>query len=281
MADDVLVVVVSYLHTNILDFCLAHLSNQTHSNIDIAVWDNCGNSSMLESKYPNVSFTFSEENVLWSPGVNRCIEKNIKDRHKFILIMNHDIMLPSVAVERLVNNFALAEDNPGIIAPAGSGIGGLQDYVSNKQIPLHSDWSLDLQDKIKNFDLIRSNYAIGAIQMIDRNLYDLIGGLDEGMPLGADDFDYCIRAREAGFSIWVAYNIYVNHICHVTGDSDAWNEFGGLSWKRFNEKYDGYFASEQEAIGALWGGVYDPNYPLGSGLSVDEKINRGILYVSR
>lgn len=278
MNDQVLLIIVSYKHPEILDQCLYYLLNQTYKNIDICVWDNGAHCASLKDKYSDiVNFHFSDENILWTPAINKCIQKNLQNHHKYILIMNHDILLPKVAVERLVNNFQIADNNPGIVAPAGSSIGGLQDFISHKTLPNTSDWSTDLQNKIANYGLERSAYAMGAIQMIKRELYDTIGGLDNEMPLGADDFDYSIRAKEANFSIWIAYNIYVNHIGHVTGQSSNWNDFGELSWKRFNEKYDGYFSSEEEAIQSLWGAKYNPLFPVGTGISLDEKIKRGII----
>lgn len=276
----VLVVIVSYKHTDVLERCLHYLNNQTYPDIDISVWDNGAESLGIEKNYPKVNFTFSKDNILWSPAVNRSIEKHLTD-HSYILVMNHDIMLPSVGIERLVNGFSKVSNNPGVIGPAGSGIGGMQDYASHRTIPAHKDWETDLQDLIANCDIARASYLTGAIQMIKREVYDAIGGLDEEMPLGADDFDYSIRVKEAGFSLWAAYNVYVNHIGHVTQDSSNWNEFGEISWKRFNEKYDGYYASEEEAIGSMWGSKYNPQFPIGTGMSLEEKINRGILNVPR
>lgn len=280
--NDVLVVIISYKNEHILNQCLSSLVDQSYQNFDAIVWDNGSHCAALKDKYDSLRLDFhlSEENILWSPAVNMAIKKSIKESHKYILVMNNDIILPTCAIERLVDLYKLDLDNPGIIAPAGASLGGLQDYVSHKIIPSHNNWSTDLQDEIKDYPIDRATYVTGAVLMISRDLYDRIGGLDSSMPLGADDFDYCIRAKEAGFSIWVTYSIYVNHLGHSTKDSSNWDKYGDISWKKFNEKYDGYFVSEEEAIRSFWGAKYDPDFPIGTGISLDEKIKRGIINVS-
>lgn len=278
-SSDVLVVIVSYNNIRILEQCLQALSAQTYQNFDAVVWDNGSFCSPIKDKYKSkkLRFHLSEENLLWSPAVNSAIEMNLKKRHKYILIMNNDIILPRCGIERVIKVFYDQQDNPGIVGPAGSSLGGLQDYISHRPIPGYYDWDYDLHEKIKNAPSARSCFISGAIFMVSRKLYDTIGGLDPSMPLGADDFDYSIRAKEAGFSIWVTYSTYVNHIGHATGDSENWNGYGKMSWDNFNHKYDGYFVSEEESIKSLWGAKYDSRFPLGTGLSLDEKIERGIV----
>lgn len=276
---DVLVVLVSYQNSEVLAKSLQALNNQTYQNFEAIVWDNGSFCESLKDIYEDkkIKFILSKDNLLWSPAVNSAIQVGLNEKHKYILVMNNDIILPRCGIERMVDTFNKGLDNVGIVGPAGSSLGGLQDYISHIPLPSHSDWNSDLHRKIKDAPVVRSTYISGAIFMLSRELYETIGGLDEKMPLGADDFDYSIRAKEAGFSIWVTYSTYIEHIGHASGNSKNWNEYGKLSWDRFNEKYDGYFLSEEESIKSLWGAVYDEKFPVGTGISVEEKIKRGIV----
>lgn len=279
--NDVLVIVVSYKNVSHLHGCLSSLRNQTYKNFDVVVWDNAGACYDNTQKYfPEFLIYKSEENLLWTPAVNKAVENYLNDNHKYLLIMNFDIQLPNVAIERMVETIISLPDNPGIIAPAGSALGGLQDFISHKEIPPHTFWQTDLQESLKDMESTRSTYLSGAILFLKREVWETVGKLDDEMPLGADDFDYSIRAKEAGYSLWVMYSLYVNHIGHATGNSENWDKYGGPSWKRFNEKYDGYFASEEEAIKSLWDAKYDPAFPVGTGISNEEKVIRGIINVS-
>lgn len=203
MENDVLVVIVSYKDVGKLHGCLSSLRNQTYKNFDVIVWDNSGACYDNTQKYfPEFTVYKSQENLLWTPAINKSIENYMNDNHKYLLIMNFDILLPNVAIERMVKTFDSLPDNPGIIAPAGSALGGLQDYVSHKEIPSHEFWQTDLQDALKDRECERSTYLSGAIQFLKREVWENVGTLDDEMPLGADDFDYSIRTKEAGYSLW-------------------------------------------------------------------------------
>ena len=276
---DVLVVLVSYKNSQILAKSIQALNSQTYQNFEAIVWDNGSFCESLKGTYENkkIKFILSKDNLLWSPAVNSAIRAGLNKKHKYILVMNNDIILPRCGIERMINVFNKDLGKVGIVGPAGSSLGGLQDYISHMPLPSYSDWNSDLHRKIEHAPIVRSAYISGAVFMLSRELYDSIGGLDEEMPLGADDFDYSIRTKEAGFSIWVTYSTYVKHIGHASGSSKNWNEYGELNWDKFNRKYDGYFTSEEESIKSLWGAVYDGEFPVGTGISLQEKIKRGIV----
>jgi O-antigen biosynthesis protein len=48
-----------------------------------------------------------------------------------------------------------------------------------------------------------------ACALIDRDVFETIGGLDEvNLPVAFNDTDFCLRAREAGYEV-----IYTPHAC--------------------------------------------------------------------
>ncbi len=260
---DVLGIVIAYKHFDVVTKCAQHILKQDYK-ADWLIWDN-GSHLGLQDKikpWPELSLIESPENILWTPALNAAISYSLKPEHQYILYMNHDVMLPTNAVskmKRLLESYSDA----GAVAPVGPAMGGLQDRASHLS---------DYGDKSH----IRSSYLMGAVQMMKREVWETVGPFDDLMSLGADDFDYSIRMKEAGYSLWVLPKLVVDHIGHVTGQSPEWNEYGGKSWARFNEKYDGYYKDEAEAIGSLWGSFYNDKYPVGTGISEEEKIRRGI-----
>ena len=110
--------------------------------------------------------------------------------------------------------------------------------------------------------------------LVSRECFYDVGMLDNDMPLGADDHDYCIRAKAKGWTIWVVNSAYVDHVGHASFSKakKTWKDAGELSWKRFNEKWDGYFYDEEEATKAHWAGTYTPGWDIGTGwLSPEER----------
>ncbi|HEX3541913.1 MAG TPA: glycosyltransferase family 2 protein [Acidimicrobiales bacterium] len=45
------------------------------------------------------------------------------------------------------------------------------------------------------------DFAIGACQLIRRELFDRVGGLDEGFFYGPEDVDFCLRIKELGWRV--------------------------------------------------------------------------------
>lgn len=54
-------------------------------------------------------------------------------------------------------------------------------------------------------------YVIGACQVFRREVYEMAGPLDSGIFYGPEDADFCIRVREAGFSIDYLPELHLVH----------------------------------------------------------------------
>jgi GT2 family glycosyltransferase len=244
--------VISYNNFSYTVEAVDSLLNQT-VNVAVVIWDNAspdGSAEHLkELKSEQVSVVCSPENVLWTPAINRILEGR---NEPFCGFMNNDISLPHYGIERMLEIASRKE--VGIVAPTGSALGGPQDFVTHHGAPDDREgYCARLKPK-------RTTYVVGACCLLRREVWDEVGPLDESMPLGADDHDYCIRLKAAGYQIWLDERVYAKHHGHASGSSENWNEWGGKSWEAFNKKYDGYYVSEEEATKCHWGGVYQPGW---------------------
>lgn len=192
--------------------------------------------------------------LITAPSVG--LARKEQDVTDFLLFMNNDCSLPSHTVASLLDTFEQHSD-AGIVAPACTALGGPQE-------PL---W---IPDKSRPF---RVTFVLGACLMMRRSLWDYLVaahgyGLDPDMPQGADDHDLCLRAKVAGYSIWVDPRTTAQHKGHASGDDPNWHL--GNGWPYFDSKWAGYFANSEEASLCHWGGRYVPGYEVGTGWSADE-----------
>lgn len=271
--DDVLMVVVSYNNANLTVDCLNALMRQKDVSLNVVLWDNSQNqdtirevTAQVPKEMLNNSLTIvdSEENLLWTPAINRAV-RQFYSGEKFIGFMNNDILLHEDTVARMVKGLH-EHINGGIIAPMGSALGGPQDWASaNGEWPIGVTNLDQMNDFLKDRPVKRVTYVVGACCLVPAYVWKEVGELDPSMPLGADDHDYCMRLKDAGYHILVSQNIYANHTGHASGGSSGWNEWGGKSWEVFNQKWAGYYATEEEAIKCHWGGDYVPGWDGGTG----------------
>jgi GT2 family glycosyltransferase len=73
-----------------------------------------------------------------------------------------------------------------------------------KRLPGDNPGYFDLPDVIRNVSAVTF-----ACALIDRTVFEAIGGLDEvNLPVAFNDTDFCLRTREAGYEV-----IYTPHAC--------------------------------------------------------------------
>jgi GT2 family glycosyltransferase len=263
---DTLIIVVSYNDYQNTALTVETLLGQGR----VVVWDNSspdGSAARLRKAFGDKIIVHAyEHNALWTPALIEAVNL-YHDNEPFILFSNNDINYRSGVIHKLQRVFA-EEPTAGIVAPTGAALGGLQDFETH--------WRRTGQataNNVEHLPTVRSNYVVGASMMISKRLYDEIGTLDGAMPLGADDHDYCIRAKQAGYTIWVCNSAYVGHKGHASArhSPEIWNEWGGKSWAAFNQKWAGYYFNEMEAIYCHWNPEYRPGWEFGTGWMEEEE----------
>lgn len=276
----VLVVIVSYNNPHLTLAAVDSAANQTIPT-EVIVWDN--NSPDAEVAHilsnhwfpANVTVEYCSSNLMWSPAVNAAVHLYRRADHEFLCFSNNDLTFNPDTMERMVA--VLNHKGAGLAGPMGSGVGGPQDYATHKEAFLAAGHGAD--EAFRAQPPHRVSFLMGVCMFTSFVAWDEVGPLDAAMPLGADDHDYSLRMKEAGYGLWVDPGAMVKHKCHATESASQWTEFGAASWKRFNEKWAGYFFDEQEAKRCHWDGKYEPGWESGTGWLSPEK--RKIIYAQR
>lgn len=76
---------------------------------------------------------------------------------------------------------------PGVLRKLARGLGLTADYGRVRRADGDPQWDVD--------------FAIGACQLVRRDAWDAVGGLDESYFYGPEDVDLCLRLRRAGHRI--------------------------------------------------------------------------------
>ena len=284
--NDVISVIVSFNDVRNTHKAVSTLLNQT-VRTKIVVWDNNSSDNtlaILKKDFDNeIIIHESKENCYWTPAINESIRKYY-DGEKYIHWSNNDIAYPERSLERLILD--INETKAGMVGPTGSAIGGLQDYAVHQR---HLDGDFinfsTLYAFLGSKKPTQASSIQGACVLVSSESFNKVGFLDENMPLGADDFDYSIRMKDAGYGLFVSEKAYVFHKGHASGPGNEkqWDDIGSKSWDFFNEKYEGYYFNELEALRCMWEHKYYLGWDTGTGwLSEEDRLltwnKRGVRY---
>jgi N-acetylglucosaminyl-diphospho-decaprenol L-rhamnosyltransferase len=143
-------------------------------------------------------------NVGYAGGINRGVREALSA--EAILILNPDIRLREGSVPPLLE--ALREPNVGIAAPqVRSPQGALErslrrEPTLTRAIGLNRTGLAALSEYVADpaeYDCPRIvDWALGAVLLVSRRCYDVLGGWDESFFLYSEETDFCLRARDAG-----------------------------------------------------------------------------------
>lgn len=195
--------------------CLRSLSNDpAFKTWDIIVVDNASDTAtrdaLLKARedYPSVRFVFNERNLGYAAGNNIGIRMATGE---VLILLNSDTAVPSGMIGRLTAHFH-GEDQPGMVGPVTNAAGNEQailtapgtiDEIIEQGLRYANDGSQQL--------LITYRMDFHCVA-ISRKVIDAIGMLDEEFGRGYyEDFDYSLRARQAGFGLFVAEDVFIYH----------------------------------------------------------------------
>jgi GT2 family glycosyltransferase len=204
-----IVLILSYNGKNLLNDSITSFLKNSYSNFKVAVIDNGstdGTKEYVELNFPAVKVLRTNINLKYSGGLNfglrHAFEEQMAD---YALITNNDVIADENLIQSLVN-IAQTDEKAGFVI-------GKVYYYSKPQI---------FQTVGKRYDPILWNGGhighgekdIGQYENIEerawcddiywlvkRELYDITGGYDTEFAFQGEDFDWQVRAKQAGYKI--------------------------------------------------------------------------------
>jgi GT2 family glycosyltransferase/SAM-dependent methyltransferase len=161
----------------------------------------------------------NSKNIGFPAAVNQGIQTATGE---YILVLHNDIILTAGWLEGLLRCAEIAP-RTGIVGPTSNcilptqkdsqalyeGADGLAEHAENVRQKRYGQW----------FDVPNVS---GVCMLIKRGVIEKIGAFDERFGLGLlEDNDFCLRARNAGFQVFVAADVFIHH-------------FGGRTFEALN-----------------------------------------------
>lgn len=141
------------------------------------------------------------KNLGFAAGANIGIREALEIGAERIILVNPDIAIGKLEIQKMLKN------NTDIVSPVlkfqrdGKWI---YDFGGKVYWPLGRTYHLENKDG----DI---DYVSGACMMIKRKVFEKIGYLDESFFMYFEDVDFCLRAKQAGFSVGVDREIVCHH----------------------------------------------------------------------
>lgn len=188
--------------------CIGNITDSSHyeNDFEIIVVDNnsTDETDLLLSRYINNNdfrIIKNNENLGVAKGRNCGLNAS---RGNWIVILDDDSILPQESMKLLLDATSI---------PNETGIFALN--VKNMNTGLCFSDDLVSLNYISNFH--------GAGHIINRNVVNDIGYLDEMCEFGGEELDYSIRCRKAGYSIELLNDCIVEHYCRIRNGSEGFS----------------------------------------------------------
>lgn len=155
-------------------------------------------------------------NLGFGPAVNLAAKQA---QGQALLVLNPDCVLRADDLRRLLALLA-ARPKAGLIGVAVCDAAGHVDPASWRRDPLvqrslnsllgRAGEKINVEQEIPA-DVIEVEAVSGALMLLPREMFQRLGGFDEGYFLHCEDLDLCRRVRDVGYQVLLAGNIRVQH----------------------------------------------------------------------
>jgi GT2 family glycosyltransferase/Tfp pilus assembly protein PilF len=235
--------------------CLESVLRWTRPPYELILVDNGSTDGTLEylrsieGSPVRVEVIRNESNLGYPAGCNQALARS---RGRYLVFLNNDTIVTEGWLDGLVAH-AEHDRQVGLVGPVTNCASGPQqipvDYQDLNDLPA---FAARLRQE-KAGSAFRVDRLTGFCLLVRREVFEQVGNFDEQFGLGFfDDDDLCVRAREAGFQLLVAEDVFVHHFGNRT--------FRGLgidcrqllvnNFERFKNKWGSERASGYRLVGA-------------------------------
>ncbi len=257
---DLSIVIVNWNTGDLLRDCLTSVyASEGEFAFEVVVVDNCSQDSscsVVRDEFPRVHLIESEINGGYACANNLGLRRLLA---RYYLLLNTDTILPPRALQEMLE-FMNAHPEVGIAGPKLVMSDGSLDLACRRSFPTveNSCYKLfglsRLFPNSRRFGAYNLTYldpdetaevdsVVGAFMMVRGEVVEEVGGLDEEFFMYAEDLDWALRAKQAGWKVYYYPEVTVLHYKRQSSDqnrSRARYEF----WRAMYIFYRKHYAEE-------------------------------------
>lgn len=209
------VVVLTYNNLHLTRECLESLMEFTeYPNWELILVDNASTDgtpdylTQFAEQHENVKVFLNQDNLGFAAGNNVGIRNSTSD---YVVLLNNDTYVTRGWLWGLVRYFQ-QDPHLGLLGPVTNNIGNEAKIAIE-----YSDFeSMATESRKYTSQHARELFYINTVAffcaVIRREVLDEVGLLDEAFKCGFfEDDDFCVRARNAGFKVGVAEDVFIHH----------------------------------------------------------------------
>jgi GT2 family glycosyltransferase len=231
---DLSIVILNYNTREHLRACITALLAEGSTSLaggsiraEVLVVDNAssdGSADMIAAEFPWVGLIRSPRNGGFAFGNNQALRRA---RGATILLLNPDTLMPSGGIGRLLERLR-AHPEAGIVGPKLLRPNGSMHLACRRSFPTPATAFYRFSGLARLFprsrrfgrynltfvdpDLpIEVDAVCGACMLLRREVLECVGLLDERFFMYGEDLDWCLRAREAGWTVRYEPSVVVQH----------------------------------------------------------------------
>ena len=188
--------------------CLESLRKMTYPNYEIVIVDNASSGNdvvVLKERYGDyIHIIANDKNYGFAEGNNIGIRYALAKQSDYVFMLNNDTIVDANFLAELVR-VAEEDDKSGILG------GKIYYYASPNRFQSVGGriyWWLGYiadisgRDDVEQFERVaEQDYVYGTAMLIKRQVIEKVGLLDSYLFFGMEDYDYCARAKKAGFKV--------------------------------------------------------------------------------
>jgi GT2 family glycosyltransferase len=187
--------------------CLEALFDQRSNNIivpDIYLVDSGSTDGTIEAvrkQFPQIKLFLYDDSLYWCGGMRIAWAEAMKGHYDYYLLMNDDTILLPKAIQIFLTSahkIFTSERRQGII------VGSTLDPVTGKRSYGGVTRGKQRGDVNPTNELLPCDQMNCNCTLVPRQVAEAVGNLSPEFTHALADHDYSLRAKAAGFSVWVA-----------------------------------------------------------------------------
>jgi len=223
-------IVLNWNSYNDTSSCLNSLKKINYDRFETIVVDNGSDDDsgkQIADEYSNIKVLFNGENAGFAGGMNTGIRHAINSGADYLFLLNNDTVIPDgqnlvqQLIQPLIENSNIGMTSPLITEYNTDRIWFVQAETNQQTInPKHIGEGKVVEDLTNNQSIVETDYIPLCAAMVDVDMLENVGLLNEQYFLYYEDIDYARRARNQGFKFITVIDVKVAHkISQSTGDN--------------------------------------------------------------